>query len=59
MICKENNIEHRLTRPNTPKTNGLVERLNGTIKNGIVLKEIYPNKNEMNSALIAFLVHYI
>jgi len=59
MICKENNIEHRLTKPNTPKTNGMVERVNGTIKNGTILKETYANKNEMNSALIAFLVHYI
>jgi hypothetical protein len=56
---KENNIEHRLTKPNTPKTNGMVERVNGTIKNRTILKEIYVNKNEMNSALIAFLVHYI
>jgi len=58
-VCNENNIEHRLTKPNTPKTNGMVERVNGTIKNGTILKEIYANKNEMNSALIAFLVHYI
>ena len=59
MICKENNIEHRLTKPNTPKTNGMVERVNGTIKNGTILREIYGNKNEMNSALMAFLVHYM
>ncbi|MGQ9820168.1 MAG: DDE-type integrase/transposase/recombinase, partial [Candidatus Kapaibacteriales bacterium] len=31
---KKNNIEHRLTKPNSPKTNGMVERVNGTIKNG-------------------------
>jgi len=48
MICKENNIDHRLTKPNTPKTNDMVERVNGTIKNGTILKEIYANKNEMN-----------
>ncbi len=27
--CIENNIQHRLTAPFTPKTNGMVERLNG------------------------------
>lgn len=59
IICKENNIDHRLTKPNTPKTNGMVERVNGTIKNGTILKEIYSNKEEMNNALMAFLVHYM
>ena len=32
-VCKTNHIEHRLTQPNTPKTNGMVERANGIIKN--------------------------
>lgn len=59
MVCKENNIEHRLTKPNTPKTNGMVERVNGTIKNGTILKENYTNKEEMNNALMAFIVHYM
>ena len=27
--AKKNNIEHRLTKPNTPKTNGRIERVNG------------------------------
>ena len=58
-VCKEKNIEHRLTKPNTPKTNGMVERVNGTIKNGTILKETYTNKEEMNNDLIAFLVHYM
>jgi len=30
--CKEDSIEHRLTAPYTPQTNGMVERVNGTIK---------------------------
>jgi len=29
--CKKHQIEHRLTRPYTPKTNGMVERFNGRI----------------------------
>jgi transposase len=33
VTCKENNMEHRLTKPATPETNGMVERANGTIKN--------------------------
>jgi hypothetical protein len=30
--CIENNIQHRLTAPFTLKTNGMVDRVNGTIK---------------------------
>jgi len=45
----------------------MVERVNGTIKKGTILKENYSdiyiehsrNKEEMNSALISFLVHYM
>ena len=36
--CLENNIQHRLTAPFTPKTNGMVERVNGTIKTNTILK---------------------
>ncbi len=31
LLCQELGIEHRLTRPRTPKTNGMVERFNGRI----------------------------
>ncbi|SFD96418.1 Transposase InsO and inactivated derivatives, partial [Thiohalospira halophila DSM 15071] len=30
-LCEELGIEHRLTRPKTPQTNGMVERFNGRI----------------------------
>lgn len=30
-LCQALNIEHRLTRPRTPRTNGMVERSNGCI----------------------------
>jgi transposase InsO family protein len=32
-LCSRSEIEHRLTQPVTLKTNGMVERVNGTIKN--------------------------
>lgn len=59
VICEENKIDHRHTKPATPKTNGMVERVNGTIKNGTILKEKYENLNEMFSALNLFLIHYM
>jgi transposase InsO family protein len=30
-LCQALNIEHRLTKPRTPRTNGMVERFNGRI----------------------------
>jgi len=59
VVCEDNEIEHRLTKPATPKTNGMVERVNQTIKNGTILKEKYENLNKMVFALNAFLIHYM
>ncbi|MGC3977991.1 MAG: integrase core domain-containing protein [Paludibacteraceae bacterium] len=56
--CKENNIQHRLTKPGIPKTNGMVERVNGTIKNSTILKTNYNTKVEMNLDLMRFLIYY-
>ena len=30
-VCTANRIEHRLTKPRTPQTNGMSERFNGRI----------------------------
>jgi transposase-like protein len=57
-VCKENDIDHRLTKPCTPKTNGMVERVNGTIKRATILKDHYNNKQEMIIALNTFLIYY-
>jgi transposase-like protein len=57
-ICIENKIEHRLTLPATPKTNGMVERVNGTIKKDTIKKNIYENLEQMNTDLMRFLVFY-
>jgi transposase InsO family protein len=56
--CNQHNIEHRLTKPSTPKTNGMVERVNGTIKNNTILLSTYQNPEQMNIDLIRFLVFY-
>ena len=56
--CAENGIKHRLTKPCTPQTNGMVERVNGTIKNNTILHTTYANQNEMKDDLIDFLVYY-
>lgn len=56
--CIENNIQHRLTAPFTPKTNGMVERVNGTIKNNTILKTKYKSLDEMKNDLFRFLSFY-
>jgi transposase InsO family protein len=56
--CIENKIQHRLTKPFTPKTNGMVERANGTIKNNTILKTQYQSFDEMKTDLNKFLMFY-
>jgi transposase-like protein len=58
-MCMLYKIKHRLTKPNTPKTNGMVERVNATIKNATILKENYTGKTQMNESLMSFLVYYM
>ena len=36
MICAANEIEHRQTKPNHPRTNGQVERMHHTLKDATV-----------------------
>ena len=57
--CKKDDIEHRLTAPNTPKTNGMVERANGIIKGATVKVEKYQSLEEMKDGLMQFLLYYI
>ena len=39
--CREHGVEHRLTKPNHPWTNGQVERMNRTIKDATVKRYHY------------------
>ena len=48
MICAENNIEYRLPKPVAPKTNGMLERVNQTIKKETILWNKYNNIEKMN-----------
>lgn len=58
-ICEKADIDHRLTKPNTPKTNGMIERANGIIKQGTILKEEYADTKDMEVALMRFLIFYM
>ena len=56
--CKKYNVEHRLTQPNTPQTNGMVERVNGTIKNSTVKATEFESLEAMAVDLDKFLIYY-
>ena len=51
-------MEHRLTEPACPWTNGQVERMNRTIKEATVQRDHYQTTVELNQHLRAFLLAY-
>src|SRR4029077_9546940 len=56
--CQQNNIEHRLTKPNHPWTNGQVERMNRTLKEATVRAYHYENQEQLQAHLITFIDAY-
>lgn len=57
IACGES-TEHRLTKPGTPKTNGMVERANLTIKVSTIHRVKYQSLQELSDDLEQFLVFY-
>jgi transposase InsO family protein len=57
-LCREQEIEHRTTLPYTPKTNGMVERMNGLTKEATVKRNRYVTVQEMLSDLHDWFVRY-
>ena len=58
MIYEANDIEHRLTKPNQPWTNGQVERMNRTIKDATVKRYDYDSHDQLCSHLADLLEAY-
>ena len=50
MACADLDIEHRLTKPRHPWTNGQVERMNRTIKDATVKRFYYETHDELEKA---------
>lgn len=58
MRCEENGIEHRLTKPNHPWTNGQVERMNRTLKEATVKRYHYGTHDQLREHLQNFVDAY-
>ena len=57
-VCGEDGIEHRLTKPNHPWTNGQVERMNRTLKEATVKRYHYESHDQLRTHLQLFLDAY-
>jgi transposase InsO family protein len=57
-VCREHGIEHRLTKPNHPWTNGQVERMNRTIKDATVKRYHYESNGQLVRHLDDFVAAY-
>lgn len=58
LACAQANIDHRLTKPKHPWTNGQVERMNRTIKDATVKRFYYETRDQLRSHLSDFIDAY-
>lgn len=56
-LCQALGIEHRLTRPGTPKTNGMVERFNGRIAD-VLRTHRFNDREDMEQTLLRYVYLY-
>jgi transposase-like protein len=57
-VCRENGIEHRLTKPYHPWTNGQAERMNRTVKDATIKVFHYPDVESLKAHVLAFVMAY-
>ena len=56
--CAQLDIDHRLTKPRHPWTNGQVERMNRTIKDATVKRFFYETHDQLRTHLADFVMAY-
>src|SRR3954451_5178360 len=55
--CRQHGVEHRTTRPYTPRTNGMVERFNGRVQREVLGITIYSHR-DLETVLAGFNLAY-
>jgi transposase InsO family protein len=58
LACARADIDHRLTKPKHPWTNGQVERMNRTLKDATVKRYFYETHAELRPHLADFVIAY-
>jgi hypothetical protein len=58
LACAKADIDHRLTKPKHPWTNGQVERMNRTLKEATVRRYHYDSHEQLREHLATFLAAY-
>jgi len=56
-LCKALGIEHRLTKPRTPQTNGIVERFNGRIED-ILKTHRFDSQEDLDTTILRYVALY-
>ena len=57
-VCIENGIEHRLTKPYHPWTNGQAERMNRAVKDATIKTHHYDDLESLKTHVLAFVTAY-
>jgi transposase InsO family protein len=58
LVCAQNDIDHRLTKPRHPWTDGQVERMNRSIKEATVKRYHYDMHDQLRKHLGNFVAAY-
>ena len=57
-VCREHGIEHKLTKPYHPWTNGQAERMNRSVKEATIKAFHYPDLDALKAHVLAFVAAY-